>query len=59
MTKVVEITEFGPPSVLKITQKDLQKLQPNEVLVENKSIGLNFIDTYHRTGLTRFLFHLV
>ncbi|WP_440679425.1 quinone oxidoreductase family protein [Candidatus Pelagibacter sp. HIMB1517] len=51
MVKVVEITEFGDPSVLKINQKDLQKLQPNEVLVENKSIGLNFIDTYHRTGL--------
>lgn len=51
MVKVVEITEFGDPSVLKITNKDTPKLQANEVLVENKSIGLNFIDTYHRTGL--------
>ncbi len=51
MTKVIEISEFGSPSVLKVINKDLQKLQPNEVLVENKSIGLNFIDTYHRSGL--------
>ena len=51
MTKLVEITEFGDPSVLKIVNKDIPKLQPNEVLVENKSIGLNFIDTYHRSGL--------
>ena len=51
MTKLVEITEFGDPSVLKIVNKDTPKLEPNEVLVENKSIGLNFIDTYHRSGL--------
>ena len=40
MVKVVEITEFGDPSVLKITNKDTPKLQANEILVENKSIGL-------------------
>ena len=51
MTKIVEISEFGEPSVLKITNKNLEKLKPNEVLVQNKSIGLNFIDTYHRSGL--------
>ena len=51
MTKIVEISEFGGPSVLKITNKNLEKLKPNEVLVQNKSIGLNFIDTYHRSGL--------
>ena len=51
MVKVIEFTEFGNPSVLKVSKKDLAKLNSNEVLVENKSIGLNFIDTYHRTGL--------
>ena len=51
MTKIVEISEFGGPSVLKITNKNLEDLKPNEVLVQNKSIGLNFIDTYHRSGL--------
>ena len=51
MTKIVEISEFGGPSVLKITNKNLEKLKSNEVLVQNKSIGLNFIDTYHRSGL--------
>ena len=43
MTKIVEISEFGGPSVLKITNKNLDKLKPNEVLVQNKSIGLNFM----------------
>ena len=56
MTKIVEISEFGGPSVLKITNKNLDKLKPNEVLVQNKSIGLNFIDTYHRSGFILFLF---
>jgi len=30
---------------------NLPKLNPNEVLIKNKSIGLNFIDTYHRSGI--------
>ena len=51
MRKIIEISEFGGPSVLKIINKNLDKLKPNEVLVQNKSIGLNFIDTYHRSGL--------
>ena len=29
----------------------LGKPDPKEVLIKNKSIGLNFIDVYHRTGL--------
>lgn len=28
----------------------LKKLAPNEVLIKNKAIGLNYIDIYHRSG---------
>jgi NADPH2:quinone reductase len=51
MVKAVEITEFGSPKVLKFVDKKLPDLKANEVLIKNKSIGLNFIDIYHRTGL--------
>ena len=36
---------------MKLKEINLPKLNPNEVLIKNKSIGLNFIDTYHRSGI--------
>ena len=51
MIKAIQIEEFGGPEVLKYKDIELAKLNPNEVLVKNKAIGLNFIDVYHRTGL--------
>ena len=51
MTKSIQIESFGGPKVLKLKEINLPKLNPNEVLIKNKSIGLNFIDTYHRSGI--------
>ena len=51
MVKVVRFHEFGGPEVLKIENIDLPEPKANEVLIKNKCIGLNFIDTYHRSGL--------
>lgn len=51
MTKSIQIESFGGPEVLKLKEINLSKLNPNEVLIKNKSIGLNFIDTYHRSGI--------
>ena len=51
MTKIVKIEKTGGPEVLKIETIDLGKTGPEEVLIEQKAIGLNFIDTYHRSGL--------
>ena len=51
MTKVVKIEKNGGPEVLKIETLNLNKPGPEEVQIEQKSIGLNFIDTYHRSGL--------
>jgi len=51
MSRAVIIENSGGPEVLKIKEIELGKIGPNEVLLENKAIGLNFIDTYHRSGL--------
>jgi NADPH2:quinone reductase len=51
MTRVVKIEKAGGPEVLKIETIELDKTDPEEVLIEHKAIGLNFIDTYHRSGL--------
>ena len=51
MTRVVKIEKTGGPEVLKIETIELDKTGPEEVLIEQKAIGLNFIDTYHRSGL--------
>ena len=49
--KAVIISKTGGPEVLKIKEINLKKPEPNEVLIEHKAIGLNFIDIYHRSGL--------
>jgi len=51
MTRVVKIEKTGGPEVLKFEAITLGKLGLDEVLIEHKAIGLNFIDTYHRSGL--------
>ena len=51
MTRVVKIEKTGGPEVLKIETIELDKTGSEEVLIEQKAIGLNFIDTYHRSGL--------
>ena len=49
--KVVSIKKFGGPEVLEVESVEIGKPGSKEVLIKNLSIGLNFIDTYHRTGL--------
>ena len=51
MTRVVKIEKTGGPEVLKFETIKLDKPSSEEVLIEHKAIGLNFIDTYHRSGL--------
>ena len=51
MSKAIQISKFGGPEVLELKEINLPKLGPKEVLLKNSSIGLNFIDTYHRSGL--------
>tara|TARA_Y100000590_G_scaffold300319_1_gene338599 strand:+ start:651 stop:1625 length:975 start_codon:yes stop_codon:yes gene_type:complete len=51
MTRVVKIEKNGGPEVLEIKNINLQEPKPDQVLLEHKAIGLNYIDTYHRSGL--------
>ena len=51
MTRVVTIEKTGGPEVLKVKTIKLEKPGPEEVLIKQKAIGLNYIDTYHRSGL--------
>ena len=50
MTRVVKIEKTGGPEVLKFETIEIGLPGPEEVLIEHKAIGLNFIDTYHRSG---------
>ena len=49
--KAVIISKNGGPEVLEIKDIKLEDPKSGEVLIRNKAIGLNYIDTYHRSGL--------
>ena len=49
--KAVQISKTGGPEVLEIKEVNLDKPAADEVTIEHKAIGLNYIDTYHRSGL--------
>ena len=50
-TKAIRISEFGGPEVMKFQDVDLPEPAPGEARIRHTAIGLNFIDTYHRSGL--------
>ena len=49
--KSVQISKTGGPEVLEIKEITLNKPSSDEVTIEHNAIGLNYIDTYHRSGL--------
>ncbi len=51
MTRVIKIEKNGGPEVLEVKNIEVRDPRPDQVLIENKAIGLNYIDTYHRSGL--------
>jgi len=51
MARAVRIHETGGPEVMQLEQVDVAAPGPGMVTVENRAIGLHFIDTYHRSGL--------
>jgi len=51
MTKAIIIRKPGGPEVLEITDIKLEAPGPDQIKVKNIAIGLNYIDTYHRSGL--------
>jgi len=49
--KAIQISKNGSPEVLELKDITLDKPGADEVTIEHKAIGLNYIDTYHRSGL--------
>lgn len=49
--KAIRIHEFGGPDVLHYEDVALPEPGPGQARVKIAAIGLNYIDTYHRTGL--------
>jgi len=49
--KAVKIKKNGGIEVLNLEEISLRKPIKGEVLIEHTAIGLNYIDTYHRSGL--------
>lgn len=47
----IRINETGGPEVLKTAPLDIGTPGPGEAIVRQTAVGLNFIDTYQRTGL--------
>jgi len=51
MAQIIRFHETGSADVLKLETVDLPPPGPGEARVRHSAIGVNFIDTYHRTGL--------
>ncbi|KAF2389120.1 MULTISPECIES: NADPH:quinone reductase [Pseudomonas] len=51
MAKRIQISAHGGPEVLEYVDYQPAEPGPHQVRVTNKAIGLNFIDTYFRSGL--------
>src|ERR1051326_1946543 len=49
--KAIRFEQSGGPEVLKLADVELPPPGPGQVRVKHTVIGVNFIDTYHRSGL--------
>ena len=51
MSRAVCIEQTGGPEQLKLVDVQVGDPGPGQVRIRHHAVGLNFIDTYHRTGL--------
>ncbi|SVD35378.1 uncharacterized protein METZ01_LOCUS388232, partial [marine metagenome] len=50
--KKIVITKLGGPEVLEYVDYELEsKIFDSDVRIKQTAIGLNYIDTYHRSGI--------
>ena len=47
----IEVAETGGPEVLSYVERPEPSPGPGEVLIKAEAVGVNFIDTYFRSGL--------
>lgn len=50
-TKAIQIAENGGPEVMHLVDVDVPSPGKGEIRLRQTAIGLNYIDTYHRSGL--------
>lgn len=50
-TKAIRIAENGGPDVMRLAEVDVPSPGKGEITLRQTAIGLNYIDTYHRSGL--------
>ena len=48
--KAIQVSEVGGPDALKLVELPVPEPKPNEVIVQLKASGVNFIDVYFREG---------
>lgn len=51
MAKAIRVHAYGGPEVLRLEEVQVGEPGPGQVRLRQTAIGLNFIDTYFRTGL--------
>ena len=51
ITNAIRIHKQGGPEEMKWQEITLPQIKKGEVLIKHTAIGLNYIDTYHRSGL--------
>ena len=49
--RAITISSPGGPSVMELSTTELAPPGPTEVLIRQTAIGVNYIDTYHRSGM--------
>ncbi|MFF0527260.1 quinone oxidoreductase family protein [Nocardia amikacinitolerans] len=48
--RAIQVSEHGGPEVLRYTEVEEPSVGPDQLLVTTEAIGVNYIDTYIRTG---------
>lgn len=50
-SQAIRIDRYGGPEELKLVEVEVGEPGPGEIRIRHKAVGLNFIDTYQRSGL--------
>jgi NADPH2:quinone reductase len=49
--RAIRFSQTGGPEVLELVEVDRPEPRPGQILLRHEAIGINFIDTYQRSGL--------
>ncbi|THD57853.1 quinone oxidoreductase [Phenylobacterium sp.] len=49
--RAIRFSQTGGPEVLELVEVDTPEPRPGQILIRHQAIGINFIDTYQRSGL--------